>query len=74
MKNIKSNLESSQRRKNEENRTTIESTRDIFAAKFRFGVLASLIFVIYFAKSLLTSTTDSLKHSGFILSFMLLLL
>ena len=47
MKN-KSNFESPQRRKNEENKATNESTWNIFVARFGFGVLASLIFVIYF--------------------------
>ena len=61
MQNIKSNFKSPQRRKNEENRTTNESTLNIFATRFRFGVLASLIFVLYFAKSLFTSLTNSLK-------------
>ena len=37
-------------------------------------MLASLIFVIYFAKSLFTSTTNSLKHSWVIVIFVLLLL
>ena len=61
MKNIKSNFKSPQRRKIEENKTTNESTWNIFVARFSFGVLASLIFVIYFAKSLFTSLTNSLK-------------
>ena len=71
MKNIKSNLKSPQRRKM---RTTNESTRNIFVARFSFGVLASLIFVIYFPKLTFTSTTNSLKHSWVILIFILLLL
>ena len=54
MKNIKSNFKSPQRRKIEENKTTNESTWNIFVARFSFGVLASLIFVIYFAKLLFT--------------------
>ena len=37
-------------------------------------MLASLIFVIYFAKSLFPSTSNSLKHSWFIVIFVLLLL
>ena len=41
MKNIKSNFKSPRRRKNEENETTNESARNIFAARFSFGVLAS---------------------------------
>ena len=45
MKNIKSNFKSPQRRKIEENKTTNESTWNIFVARFSFGVLASLIFV-----------------------------
>ena len=73
LKNIKSNFKSLQRRKNEENRTTNESAWNIFVARFSFDVLASLIFVIYFTISLFTSTNNSLKHSGIILSFVLLL-
>ena len=52
MKNIKSNFKSPQRRKNEENKTANESTREIFVARFSSCVLASLIFVIHFAISL----------------------
>ena len=48
MKNIKSNFKSPQRRKNEENKAINESTWNIFVARFSFGVLASLICVIYF--------------------------
>ena len=48
MRNIKSNFESPQRRKDEEKKTTNESTWNIFVARFSFGVLSSLIFVIYF--------------------------
>ena len=47
MKN-KSNYKSPQRRKNEENETTNESTQNIFVGRFSFGVLAFVIFVIYF--------------------------
>ena len=39
MKNIKSNFKSPQRRKIEENKTTNESTLNIFVARFSFGVL-----------------------------------
>ena len=56
MKNIKSNFKSPQRRKIEENKTTNESTWNIFVARFSFGVLASLIFVIYFVISSFTKT------------------
>ena len=45
MKNIKSNFKSPQRRKIEENKTTNESTWNIFIARFSFDVLACLIFV-----------------------------
>ena len=34
------------KRKNSENRTANELTRNIFAARFSFGVLASLNFII----------------------------
>ena len=74
MKNIKSNFKSPQRRKIEENKTTNESTWNIFVARFSFGVLASLIFVIYFVISSFTSTNNLLKHSGVILNFILFLL
>ena len=73
MKNIKSNFKSPQRRKNEENKTTNESTWNIFVARFSFSVLSSLIFVIYFVISLFTSTNDSSKHAGVTLSFILFL-
>ena len=46
MKNIKSVFKSPQRRKNEENKIINESTSNIFVARFSFGMLASLIFVI----------------------------
>ena len=42
MKNIKSNFKSTQRRKIE-NKTTNESTWNIFVARFSFGELASRI-------------------------------
>ena len=74
MKNIKSNFKSPQRRKIEENKTTNESTWNIFVARFSFGVLASLIFVIYFVISSFTKTNNLLKHSGVILDFILFLL
>ena len=48
-KNIKSNFKSPQRRKKWENGTRNESTWNIFVERFSFAVLASLIFVIYFA-------------------------
>ena len=51
MKNIKSNFKSPQRRKSEGNKTTNES-RYSFVARYSFGVLASLIFVIHFVISL----------------------
>ena len=41
---------------NEENKTTNESKCNIFEARFIFGVLASLIFVIHFGISMFTST------------------
>ena len=74
MKNIKSNFKSPQRRKIEENKTTNESTWNIFVARFSFGVLASLIFVIYFVISSFTKTNNLSKHSGVILNFILFLL
>ena len=73
MKDIKSNFKSPQRRKNEENKTTNESTWNIFVATFSFGVLASLIFVIYFVISPFTSTNNSWKNPRVILNFILLL-
>ena len=48
MKKTKSNFKSPQRKKVEENKTTNESTWNIVVARFSFGVLASLIFVILF--------------------------
>ena len=39
-------------------KTTYESARNIFVAKFRFGVLASLIFVLYFVITSFTSTDN----------------
>ena len=74
MKNIKSNFKSPQRRKIEENKTTNESTWNIFVARFSFGVLASLIFVIYFVISSFTKTNNLSKHSWVILNFVLFLL
>ena len=68
MKN-KSNYKSPQRRKNEENETTNESTQNIFVGRFSFGVLAFVIFVIYFVMSSITSTSNLLKHSRVILNF-----
>ena len=73
MKNIKSNFKSLQRRKIEEN-TTNESTGNIFVTRFSFGVLASLIFVIYFVTSSFTKTNNLPKHSWVILNFVLFLL
>ena len=73
MKNIKSNFESIQRRKIEEN-TTNESTWNIFVARFSFGVLASLIFIIYFVISLFTKTNNLSKYLWVILNFVLFLL
>ena len=55
MKN-KSHFKSPQRRKIKENKTTNESTWNIFVARFSFGVLASLIFIIYFVISSFTKT------------------
>ena len=74
MKNIKSNFKSPQRRKIEENKTTNESTWNIFVARFIFGVLASLIVVIYFLISWFAKTNNLSKHLGIILSFILFLL
>ena len=74
MKNIKSNFKSPQRRKIEENKTTNKSIWNIFEARFSFGVLASLIFIIYFAISSFTKTNNLSKHSGVILNFILFLL
>ena len=73
MKKIKSNFKSTQRRKIEENKTTNESTLNIFIARFSFGVLASLVFIIYFV-ILLTKANNLRKHSGVILNFILFLL
>ena len=56
MKNIKSNFKSPQRRRIEENKTTNESTSNIFVARFSFDVLVSLIFIIYFVISSFTKT------------------
>ena len=67
IKNIKSNFKSPQRRKIEENKTTNESTWNIFLGRFSFGVLASLIFVI----SSFTKANNFLKHWGIILNFIL---
>ena len=46
MKNTESIFKSTQRRKNEENKTTNESTWNTVVARFSFGVLASLILAI----------------------------
>ena len=73
MKN-KSNYKSPQRRKNEENETTNESTQNIFVGRFSFGVLASVIYVIYFVISSFTSISNLSKHSGVILNFLPFLL
>ena len=62
MKNIKSNFESPQRRKNEENKATNESTWNIFVARFSFGVLASLIFIIYFVIWSFTITCQNIQR------------
>ena len=70
MKTIKSNYKSPQRRKIEENTTTNESTWNMFVARFGSGVLASLIFVIYFVTSSFTKTNNLLKHSGVILNIL----
>ena len=56
MKNIKSNFKSPQRRRIDENKTTKESTSNIFVARFSFDVLVSLIFIIYFVISSFTKT------------------
>ena len=74
MKNIKCYFKSPQRRKNEENKTTNESTWNIFVARFSFGVLTSLIFAIYFVILSFTRTNNSLKHSGITLNFILFIL
>ena len=74
MKNIKSNFKLPKRRKIEENKTTNESTWNIFVARFSFGVLASHIFVIYFVISLFTKSNNLSKHSGVTLNFILFLL
>ena len=59
MKN-KSNFKSSQRRKNEENKTTNESTRNILVARSSFGAFGFLIFVIYFVIWSFVSSNNSL--------------
>ena len=74
MKNIKSNFQSLQRRKIEVNKTTNESTWNIFVARFNFGVLASLIFIIYFVISSFTKANNSSKHSGVLYNFIPFLL
>ena len=61
MKKIKSNFKSLQKRKIEEN-TTNESTWNILVARFSFGVLASLVFVMYFVISSFTETNNLSKH------------
>ena len=67
MKNIKSNFRSPQRRKHEENKATNESTWNIFVVRFSFGVLASLIFVIFFCNMVVRN--NSSKHSEVIFNF-----
>ena len=67
MKNIKSNFKSPQRRKNEENKTTNESTWNIFVVRFSFGVLASLIFVIFFCNMVVRNNLS--EHSEVIFNF-----
>ena len=67
MKNIKSNFRSPQRRKHEENKATNESTWNIFVVRFSFGVLASLIFVIFFCNMVVCN--NSSKHSEVIFNF-----
>ena len=42
---------------------------NISVGRFSFGVLASLIFVVYFVIFLFTSTNNSMKHSGVISEF-----
>ena len=74
MKNIKSHFKSSESRKIEENKTTNESTWNIFVARFIFGVLASLIVVIYFLISWFAKINNLSKHLRIILSFILFLL
>ena len=49
------------------NKTTNEWTWNIFAVRFNFSKLASLVFVIYFVISSFASTNNSSKHSGVIL-------
>ena len=71
--NTQSIFKSQQRKKDEENKTTNESTWIIFVARFSFDVLASLIFVICFVISF-ASTNNLLKHCGIILNFILFLL
>ena len=73
MKNIKSKFNSPQIRKIEEN-TTNESTWNTFVATFSFGVLASLIFVMYFVISLFTKTNNFSKRSWVIPNFILFFL
>ena len=73
MKNVKLNFKSPQRRKIKENETTDESTLNIFVARFSFGELVSLIFVIYFL-IMFTKTNNLSKQSGVILNFILFLL
>ena len=62
MKNIKSNFKSPQTRKIEENKTTNESTLNIFVSRFSFGVIASLVCIIYCVISSFTKTNNLSKH------------
>ena len=62
MKNIKSNFKSPQTRKIEENKTTNESTWNIFVSRFSFGVTASLVCIIYCVISSFTKTNNLSKH------------
>ena len=70
MKNIKSNFKSPQRRKIEENKTTNESTWNIFVARFSFGVLASHICNLFCN---MVVHNNSSKRSEVIFNFILFL-
>ena len=59
------------KKKKEENKTINETIWNIFVARFSFGVHTSLVYIIYFAILLFTSTNNLLKHSGLILNYIL---
>ena len=54
------------RRKNQEIKLQINKHGIFFPASFSFGVLVSLIFVIYFVMSIFTYTNGKSKHFGVI--------